>query len=179
MEISVEVIKELRELTSCGVIECKKALEEAKGDIKKAKEVLQKRGLEIAAKKASRAANQGRVEAYIHHGNKIGVLAEVNCETDFVARNEEFIRFAKDVAMQIAATDPRYLNKEDVPADVLVDMNDKQKADFIKVNCLLNQPFIKDDKFTIQDYLTSIVAKIGENILVRRFVRYRLGEDEK
>lgn len=179
MSVSIEMIKQLRELTSASVLDCKSALDQAKGDIHAAAESLKKKGLEIAAKKASRAANQGRIEAYIHHGNKIGVLVEVNCETDFVARNEEFIRFSKDVAMQIAATDPRYLNKEEVPAAVLEDMSDKQKADFIKVNCLMNQPFIKNDKLTIQDYLTSIVAKIGENILVRRYVRYRLGEDEK
>ncbi|HQP91500.1 MAG TPA: elongation factor Ts [Candidatus Omnitrophota bacterium] len=179
MAVSIEMIKELRELTSASVSDCKAALDEARGDLHKAAELIKKRGLEIAAKKSSRAANQGRVESYIHHGNKIGVLVEVNCETDFVARNEEFICFTKDVALQITATDPRYLKKEDVPADVLVDMNDKQKADFFKVNCLLSQPFIKDDKLTIQDYLTSIVAKIGENIIVRRFVRFRLGEDEK
>ncbi|MBI5872623.1 MAG: elongation factor Ts [Candidatus Omnitrophica bacterium] len=179
MSVSIELIKQLRELTSASVSDCKTAIDQAKGDIHTAAEILKKRGLEIAAKKASRAANQGRVEAYIHHGNKIGVLVEVNCETDFVARNEEFIRFSKDVAMQIAATDPRYLKKEDVPADVVADMSDKQKSDFFKVNCLLSQPFIKDDKVAIQDYLTSIVAKIGENILVRRYERYRLGEDEK
>ncbi len=179
MAVSIEMIKQLRELTSASVSDCKVALDDAKGDFHKAAELLKKRGLEIAAKKASRTANQGRVEAYVHHGNKIGVLLEVNCETDFVARNDEFVRFTKDVAMQIAATDPRYLKKEDVPADVLSDLNDKQKADFVKVNCLLSQPFIKDDKVTIQDYLTSIVAKIGENIVVRRFVCFRLGEDEK
>ncbi len=179
MSVSIELIKELRELTSAAVSDCKSALDDAKGDIKAAAELLKKRGLEIAAKKSTRAANQGKIEAYIHHGNKIGVLVEINCETDFVARNEEFIRFAKDVAMQIAATDPRYLKKEDVPSEVLADTNDKQKADFFKVNCLLDQPFIKNDKLTIQEYLTSIVAKIGENIIVRRFVRYRLGEDEK
>jgi elongation factor Ts len=179
MAVSIEMIKQLRELTSASVLDCKSALDQAKGDFYAAADFLKKRGLEIAAKKAARAANQGRVEAYIHHGNKIGVLVEINCETDFVGRNEEFVRFSKDVAMQIAATGPRYLKKEDVPADVLADANDKQKADFFKANCLLSQPFIKDEKTTLQDYLTSIVAKIGENIVVRRFVRYHLGEDEK
>jgi len=179
MAVSIEMIKQLRELTSASVSDCKVALDDAKGDFHKAAELIKKRGLEIAAKKSTRAANQGRVEAYIHHGNKIGVIVEVNCETDFVGRNEEFVRFTKDVAMQIAATDPRYLKKEDVAAEVLADMSDKQKADFFKVNCLMNQPFIKNDKLTIQDYLTVIVAKIGENIVVRRFVRFRLGEDEK
>ncbi|OIO36034.1 MAG: hypothetical protein AUJ74_04220 [Candidatus Omnitrophica bacterium CG1_02_44_16] len=179
MAVPIEIIKQLRELTSASVSDCKKALDDAKGDIHKASDLLKKRGLEIAAKKATRAANQGRVEAYIHHGSKIGVLVEVNSETDFVARNEEFIRFTKDVAMQIAATDPRYLKKEDVPSDALADLNDKQKNDFFKVNCLLSQPFIKDDKLSIGEYLTNIIAKIGENIVVRRFSRFRLGEDEK
>lgn len=179
MAVSIEIIKQLRELTQASVSDCKAALDDAKGDFKTASELLKKRGLEIAAKKASRTANQGRIEGYLHHGNKIGVLLEVNCETDFVARNEEFIRFTKDVAMQITATDPRYLRKEDVPADVLADLNDKQKNDFFKANCLMSQPFIKDDKVTIHDYLTGIVAKIGENIVVRRYCRYKLGEDEK
>ncbi len=179
MAVSIEIIKQLRELTLASVSDCKAALDEAKGDLKAASEILKKRGLEIAAKKASRAANQGRVEAYVHHGNKIGVLLEVNCETDFVARNEEFIRFTKDVAMQIAATEPKHLKAEDVPSDVIGDFNDQQKQDYYKVHCLLSQPFIKDPKVSIQDYLTSIVAKIGENIVVRRFCRFKLGEDER
>jgi elongation factor Ts len=172
MQVSIEVIKELRELTSASVSDCKTALMDAQGDLHKAAELLKKRGLEIAAKKASRAANQGRIETYIHHGNKMGVLVEINCETDFVARNEEFIGFAKDVAMQIAACSPKYVKSEDVPADELKDMNDKQKSDFFKVTCLMNQPFIKDDKMTIKDYLTSLVAKLGENIVVKRYCRY-------
>ncbi len=179
MAVSIELVKQLRDLTSASVRDCKAALDESKGDLHRASEILKKRGLEIAAKKATRAAHQGRIEAYIHHGNKLGVLVEINCETDFVARNDEFIAFAKDVSMQIAATAPRYLKKEEVPADVVADLNDKQKQDFFKVNCLLSQPFIKDEKTTIQDYLTSIIAKIGENIVVRRFARFKLGEDEK
>ena len=179
MAVSIELIKQLRDLTSASVSDCKSALDEAKGDLHLASEILKKKGLEIAAKKASRVAKQGRIEAYIHHGNKLGVFVEVNCETDFVARNEEFISFAKDVAMQIAATAPRYLKKEDVPADVVADLNEKQRSDFFKVNCLLQQPFIKDEKVTIQDYLTSLIAKIGENIVIRRFSRFKLGEDEK
>ena len=176
MAVSIELIKELRELTSASVADCKKALDEAKGDIRRAAEFLKIRGLEIAAKKASRAANQGRIEAYIHHGNKIGSLVEINCETDFVARNEEFVRFTKDVAMQIVATGPRYLKKEDIASDVLADMDEKQKGDFYKVNCILDQPFIKDEKVTMKDYLTSLVAKLGENIIVRRFSRFKIGE---
>ena len=175
--ISVETIKELREMTSCGVNDCKKALEEAKGDLKKAKEILLKRGIEIAAKKESRQAKEGRVEAYVHMGNKIAVLVEVNCETDFVAKNEDFCRFAKDVAMQIAATNPKYIREKDVPANVLAAAENKKQ--FVVENCLLNQPFIKDQGQTIQDYLNSIIAKIGENILVSRFARYKVGEFEQ
>src|SRR3989338_3747779 len=162
MGASLDGIKELREMTSCGVIECKKALEEAKGNLQKAKEILQKRGLEIAAKKSSRVAKEGRIESYIHLGSKIGVLLEVNCETDFVARNEDFCRFAKDVAMQIAAANPKYLKREDIPAEVLKKAENQE--DFIKSSCLLEQVFIKDADMTIKDYLASLVAKIGENI---------------
>ncbi len=176
MAVAIEVIKQLRELTSASVADCKKALDEAKGDLKGAAEVLKKRGLEIAAKKASRVANQGRIEGYVHNGNKIGVLVEVNCETDFVARNEEFIRFCKDVAMQVTASDPKFLKAEDVPAEQVKGLDDKAKKDYIKSHCLLSQPFIKDEKLTIQDYLTQSIAKIGENIVIRRFIRYKVGE---
>jgi len=174
MKISVELIKELREITSSSVAHCKKALEETGGDIKKAAVLLRKQGLEIAAKKQSRAAKEGRVEAYVHHGNKIGVLLEINCESDFVARNEDFVQFSKDVAMQIAATSPLYLKKDDVPAEVLE--NEKSKEDFYKNHCLLEQPFVKDPAININDYLGSIVAKLGENIVIRRFIRYKIGE---
>jgi elongation factor Ts len=174
MKISIDLIKELREITSSSVAHCKKALEDSKGDIKKAAVLLRKQGLEIAAKKQSRAAKEGRVEAYVHHGNKIGVLLEVGCESDFVARNDGFIQFTKDLTMQIAATSPLYLKKEDVPAEVLE--NEKSKEDFYKNHCLLEQPFVKDPSITIKDYLGSIVAKIGENIIIRRFMRYKIGE---
>jgi len=174
MKISVDLIKELREITSSSVAHCKKALEETKGDIKMAAVLLRKQGLEIAAKKQARAAKEGRIEAYVHHGNKIGVLLEVNCESDFVARNEDFARFTKDVAMQIAATSPLYLKKEDVPAEVLE--NEKNREDFYKNHCLLEQVFVKDPSITINDYLGSIVAKVGENIVIRRFIRYKIGE---
>lgn len=174
MEISKELIQQLRQETSCGVMDCRKALIESKGDFKKAKEVLIKRGLEIAAKKADRVANQGRIESYVHLGNKIGVLLEVNCETDFVARNEDFCRFTKDVAMQIAAAEPKYLKKEEVSKEDIAECKDKE--DFYKKNCLMEQVFIKDPSLTIKDYLASLVAKIGENIVIRRFARYKLGE---
>ncbi len=145
-------IKRLREETSCGVIDCKKALEEAGGDMSKAKDLLRKRGLEMAAKKSDRVAKEGRVEAYIHHGNKIGVIVEVNCETDFVARSEDFRAFTRDVAMHIAAMDPA------------------------NVQALLAQPFVKDAGKTIQDLLNELVAKIGENTMIGRFARFKIGE---
>lgn len=178
MAISIELIKELRVLTSASVSDCKKALDEAKGDLRLAAEILKKMGLAIAAKKAGRAAHNGRIEAYVHLGNKIGAMVEVNCETDFVARNEEFIRFCKDVSMQIAATEPKYLKVEDVPSDIIRTFKDQEKQDYYKVHCLLHQPFIKDPKVSIQDCLTSLIAKIGENIVIRRFSRFKLGEAE-
>lgn len=174
MNIPLESIKELREITSASILECKKALQEAGGDIQKAIELLRKRGLEIAAAKHNRVAREGRIEAYVHLGNKIGVLLEVDCETDFVARNSDFCQFAKDIAMQIAACNPAYIKKEDVPAQIIEAEKDKEQ--FYKEHCLLEQAFIKDPNFTIKDYLGSLIAKVGENILIRRFVRYRVGE---
>ena len=176
MEITVDTIKELREMTSCGVIECKNALEEAGGDMDKAKKILQRRGLELAAKKGGRSAKEGRIEVYIHQGAKIGVMVEVNCETDFVARNEDFCRFTKDIAMHIAATSPKYVRKEDIPEDVLADEKDKEA--FIKEKCLLEQPFVKDTKKTIQDCINVLIASIGENIFINRFIRYKVNEVE-
>ena len=176
MSVSVDHIKELREQTSCGVIECKKALEQSKGNIEKAKALLRQRGLEIAAKKGSRAAKEGRVEAYVHLGSKIGVRVEVNCETDFVARSADFCQFTKDLAMHIAAMAPRYIKQEDIPEEIM-----KQEVNrdvFVREQCLLAQPFVKDPQITIQEYLNSVIAKIGENILVSRFARYKVGEAE-
>ena len=170
MVYTAEDIKSLREETGCGVIDCKKALEESNGNRDKAKELLRKRGLEMALKKSDREAKEGRVESYIHNGSKIGVIVEVNCETDFVGRSQDFITFSKDVAMHIAAMSPRYIKKEDVPADVLA------KEPDVKQYCLLQQPFVKDASKSIQDYLNELVAKIGENIRVGRFVRYKVGE---
>ena len=174
--ISPEDIRKLRELTGCGIMECKKALEKSDGDFKKAQEILREVGLQMAAKKEGRVAKEGKVEAYIHLGAKIGVLLELNCETDFVARSEDFCQFAKDVAMQIAFSAPKYIKKSDVPADVLKVQED-QKA-FVQQQCLLEQPFIKDQGKTIQDYLNELVAKIGENIVIGRFIRYKVGEVE-
>ena len=161
-------------MSSASVSDCKKALEEAKGSLEEAILLLRKRGLEIAASKQDRKTKEGRIEAYVHLGNKIGVLLEVNCETDFVARNEDFCQFTKDVAMQIAASSPLYISKEDVPKGVLKEY--KEPQDFYKQHCLLEQPFIKDLNITIKDYLASLIAKIGENIVIRRFTRYKVGE---
>ena len=168
--MSLDLIKELREDTNCGIIDCKKALEKAGGDLKKAKEILREKGLQMALKKASRAANEGRVEAYIHNGSKIGVIVEVNCETDFVARNESFMQFSKDLAMHIAAMAPKYIKKDDVPADVLASGVD------VAAVCLLEQPFVKESSKSVQDLLNELVAKIGENIVIGRFTRYKIGE---
>ena len=168
--MSLNAIKELRELTNCGIVDCKKALEQAGGDLKKAKELLREKGLQMALKKASRVANQGRIEAYVHNGNKIGVLVEVNCETDFVARNEAFMQFSKDLAMHIAAMAPVYVKKDDVPADIMAGGADAAAL------CVLEQPFVKDPSKTIQDLLNELIAKIGENIVIGRFVRYKIGE---
>jgi len=176
MGTSVDAIKELREMTSCGVIECKKALEEAKGDFDKAKKILQQRGLEVAAKKSGRVAKEGRIEAYVHPGNKMAVIVEVNCESDFVARNSDFIQFAKDVAMHIAAMNPKYIKETDIPADFFEGVPDKKT--FVKEQCLMNQAFVKDTSKTVQDYLNEIVAKIGENMFVSRFMRYKVGQRE-
>jgi len=174
MGISVDMIKELRNTTGVSIAYCKKALEDSGGDMRKAVELLRKRGLEIAAEKQGRLAREGRIEAYVHLGNKIGVLLEVGCETDFVAKNSDFCQFTKDIAMQITASRPLYIKREDVPREVIKQEEDKER--FYKDNCLLEQVFVKDPSITVKDYLGSLVAKVGENIVIRRFVRYRVGE---
>ncbi|MGE0267736.1 MAG: translation elongation factor Ts [Candidatus Omnitrophota bacterium] len=176
MAITAEDIKELREMTSCGVMECKKALEETNGNLEKAKEVLKKRGLELAAKKGSRLASEGRIETYIHAGAKIGVIVEVNCETDFVAKNADFMAFTRDLAMHIAALNPKYVRREDIPQNILDEQKDQ--AAYIKESVLLEQPFVKDPKTSIQEKVNSLIASIGENIFVRRFIRYKVNEVE-
>ena len=173
MGISVELIKELRDTTGVSIAHCKKALEESKGDIKKAVTLLRKRGLEVAKEKQGRLAKEGRIEAYVHMGNKVGVLLEVNCETDFVAKNADFCKFTKEIAMHITACNPTYLKREDVPKDILKEEKDKEQ--FYKDSCLLEQPFVKDPGMTINDLLGSLLAKFGENISIRRFIRYKVG----
>jgi elongation factor Ts len=191
------MVKELREKTGAGMMDCKKALAEAGGDFAKAEDVLRKKGLSAAAKKSSRAATEGAVASYIHMGGKIGVLVEVNCETDFVARTEGFQTLVKDVAMQIAAVAPQWVRREDVPPEVVAkeieiakaQMRDQKKPEailekiaqgkvekFYEQACLLDQPFVKDDKKKVKDVVTEAIAKIGENIQIRRFSRFVLGE---
>ena len=174
MEVTVDRIKELRNMTSASIAQCKKALEESKGDIQAAARLLRQRGLEIAMKSQGSKAREGRIESYVHLGNKIGGLLEVNCDTEFVARNEAFIQFTRDISMQIAACNPGYLKKEDGPADTLKE--EKNKEEFYKQHCLLEQAFVKDPALAVKDCLGSLVTKLGENISIRRFVRYKIGE---
>jgi len=196
MANELDQIKRLREKTSAGMMDCKRALLEADGDMDKAIDVLRKKGIALAAKRASRSANQGIVTSYIHMNNKIGVLLEVNCETDFVAKNDMFQKFVKDISMQVAASAPTYLKTEDVPEEVvekekeIIKEQYKNKPEqamekiveggikkFYAESCLLQQPFIKDPSVVIQDLLTDTIAKTGENIIIRRFTRYQLGEE--
>ncbi len=186
-------IVKLRELTGAGIVDCKDALTEAKGDLKAAQEIIRRKGLDIAKKKSTREAKEGTIASYIH-GNKLGVMVEINCESDFVARNESFQEFCKNVAMQIAAGHPLYVSAQDIPAADL----EKEKSNFAaeikdkpapvqekilqgKLSkryeeiCLLNQKYIKDDSKTVQDYLNETIARTGENIIIRRFVRFELG----
>lgn len=192
--VESDKIKELRERTGVGILECKNALGESKGDIDKACEILRKKGIAKALAKAGREAREGVVTSYIHPGSRLGVLVEVNCETDFVARTSEFRELVKDISMQIAAADPQYISSEDIPREII----DKEKEicraglgnkpekileniikgkleKFYAQVCLLRQPFIKDEKMTVEDYIKSFIAKLGENILVKRFTRYALG----
>jgi len=196
-KVDLELIKELRRRTAAGFSDCKKALEEADGDIEKAVDILRKRGLAIAAKRAGKETAEGVVAAYIHSNKKIGVLVEVNCETDFVARTDEFQQFAHDVAMQIAATNPIAISREQVPADVLErekkiyeeQLKESGKPEhiipkiiegklekFYKENVLLEQNFIKNPEITIQDLLNELIAKTGEKIVIKRFCRFQIGE---
>ena len=171
MEISATMVKELRDKTSAGVMECKRALQACDGNIQKATEMLRDQGLAKAAKKSERVALQGVVEPYIHAGGRIGVLVELNCETDFVARMPEFRALAHDIAMQVAATNPQYLAVADVPETVKQENSTKGVEDM----CLLSQAYIRQPDLTIEKLITEKVATIGENILVGRFVRFELG----
>jgi len=194
MAITVDMVKELRERTGAGVLDCRNALQEVGGDFDKAATLLRKKGLAIAAKKAEREAKEGLVEAYIHGGGRLGVLLELNCETDFVARTADFRGLAHDLAMQVAATNPQYLTPQDIPTDVLEGQRRREREQvegdkpeevverilegklkkYYQEVCLLEQPFIKDEGVSIRELMTAKIAKLGENIKVRRFARFEL-----
>jgi elongation factor Ts len=195
-QIDSKHVKNLREKTGAGMMDCKVALQEANGDMTEAEKILRKKGITVAGKKAGRTANEGCIASYIHHGSKLGVLVEVNCETDFVARNESFREFVKDVTQHIAAANPSYVKREDVPATVIesekeiyaAQVKDKptqavekiiagKLEKFFSTVCLLEQPFVKNPEITIQDHLTAKIAQLGENMVIRRFVRWQLGEE--
>lgn len=200
MTIGMDLVKELRERTGAGMLDCKNALEKTNGDINKAIELLREKGLATAQKRSSKVASQGTIGSYIHMNGKIGVLLEVNCETDFVAKTEDFQKFVHEVAMQIAATNPRYVKREDVPEEVIAkekeiyakQLEEQKKPPqviekivlgkmekFFEEVCLLDQPYIRDDKRKVNDLLKDLIARLGENIVVRRFARFQLGEISK
>ncbi|HDI60171.1 MAG TPA: translation elongation factor Ts [Desulfobacteraceae bacterium] len=195
--ISAAMVKELRAKTGAGMMDCKEALGACDGDMDKAVDYLRKKGLATAAKRAGRALSEGIVQSYIHTGGKLGVMVEINCETDFVARNEDFQAFAKNIAMHIAATNPVGIRAEDVPQEVVerekeiyraqaLEMGKPEKmvdkiaegklSKFFKENCLMDQAYVKNPEITVADYLNELIAKIGENITIKRFVRYQIGE---
>lgn len=197
MAITSEMVKELRQATGAGVLNCKKALEASNGDLDEAVEYLREKGLAAAAKRASRAASDGVISVYVHHGSRIAAMVELNCETDFVARTKEFQALAHDLAMQVAATQPQYITRENVPPEVIetekqiyrAQMANQNKPEHIldriiegkleklyQGDCLLEQPFIKDEDLTVDDLIKNAIARIGENIVLRRFVRYEIGE---
>ena len=196
--ISATLVKELREKTGAGMMDCKQALVECDADMDKAVDFLRKKGLATAQKRAGRAMTEGTVHSYIHMGGKLGVMVEVNCETDFVAKNEDFLNFAKNIAMHIAATNPLGIRPEDVseeiinrekeiyqaqalemgkPENVVPKIVEGKMNKFFKDNCLLNQPYVRDPELSVEDLLNELIAKIGENISIRRFVRFQTGED--
>jgi len=195
--ISAAMVKQLREKTGAGMMDCKNALSEVNGDIEKAIEHLRKKGLATAQKRAGRALSEGIIQSYIHMNGKLGVLVEVNCETDFVAKNEDFQEFTKNIAMHIAATNPLGITAEDISPEIIekekeiyraqaLDMGKPENVvdkiiegklnKFYEENCLLNQPYVRDTDISITDLLNELIAKIGENISIKRFVRYQIGE---
>jgi len=198
MTITAEQVRQLREKTGAGMMECKKALSEAQGDIEKAIDVLRRAGNERMAGRTGRAASEGLVDAYVHPGNRVGVLIEVNCETDFVARTPEFAELTRNLAMQVAAAGAEYVRREDVPAErvakereiyaaqmegqkkppaILEKIVDGKLEKFYAEVCLLEQPYIRDDKVKVRDLVTKLVQKMGENIKVGRFARFEIGQD--
>jgi elongation factor Ts len=196
-QVTAAMVKEIREITGAGMLDCKKALDEANGDLEKAKVILREKGLAAAAKKGDRVATEGVVESYIHGGGRIGVLVEVNCETDFVAKTDQFRELVRDIAMHIAAANPKYIRREEVdaselekereilrnqalnegkPEKIVDKMVEGRIGKFYEENCLLEQSYVKDQDKTIQTLLHEKIGTIGENISIRRFVRYELGE---
>ena len=198
MAITADQVKQLRDRTGAGMMECKKALAETSGDVEKAVDVLRKSGAAKAESRSGRSAKEGRVEAYIHPGSRVGVLIEVNCETDFVARTDEFGELVRNLAMQVAAAGAEYVRREEVPAErvarekeilmaqsegsgkpaaIVEKMVEGRLSKFLAEICLMEQPYIRDDKTTVDDLVKAAIAKTGENIVVRRFSRFRLGQD--
>ena len=198
MQITADLVKQLRDMTGAGMMECKRALASAGGDVDQAVDVLRKSGAAKAEKQAARAANEGRIDSYIHPGHRVGVLIEVNCETDFVARTPEFEELARNIAMQIAAADPEFVRRQDVPTErvakekeiIAAQLGDHGKpaaivekivegklAKFFAEVCLMEQAYVRDDKKTVGDVVQDAAAKMGENIVVRRFSRFRLGQE--
>ncbi|HVM60129.1 MAG TPA: translation elongation factor Ts [Verrucomicrobiae bacterium] len=194
--IDPKIVKTLREKTGAGMMDCKQALQEAGGNMDEAEKILRKKGINTANKKAMRAAKEGCIASYIHHGSKLGVLVEVNCETDFVARNEGFRELVKDITQHIAAANPSYVRREDVPAAVVESEKEIYRAQvkdkpapaiekivagklekFYSTVCLLEQPFVKNPEITIKDHVTAKIAQLGENIVIRRFIRWQVGEE--
>lgn len=199
MKITSQMVKDLRDKTSAGMMDCKKALSETEGDMEKAVDLLRQKGLAVAAKRAGRATSEGTIATYIHAGGKLGVMVEVGCETDFVAKNESFIEFARDIAMHVAAASPVGVTREEIPEDIVAREKDiyiQQALDsgkpeaivekmvsgkldkFIGEICLLEQKFVKDPDLTIQDKLNELVASMGENISIKRFSRFQVGSDD-
>lgn len=199
MEITSAMVRELRERTGLGIMDCKSALAETKGDMEEAIVVLRKRGLKLAEKRSGRSTSEGIIGSYVHAGGKIGVLIEVNCESDFVAKNEQFQTLVKDLAMHVAAADPRFISKEDVtpavlekereiireqmlssgkPKDVVDKIVEGKLQSFYSEVCLLEQPFVKEQSQKVRDMLAAFIAKCGENVTIRRMVRYRMGESQ-
>lgn len=197
--MDIDKVKKLRAETLVGIVECKKALEESKGDLEEAKRILRRKGIKIAQKKSTEVTNQGLITSYIHHNGRVGALVEIHCQSDFVAKNDQFQQFAKDVAMHIAASSPRWISPEEVPQKVLEEekriLTEQAKREgkpehivekivqgrmkkFYSEFCLLDQPYIRDEEKTIREYLQQMIARLGENIRVHRFVRFELGVEE-
>jgi elongation factor Ts len=198
MEITADMVKELRLKTGAGIIDCRNALREADGDLAKAVDILREKGLAAALKKMGREAKEGAIEAYIHHDAKLGVMVELNCETDFVARTPEFKALARELCLQIAAESPQFIQREDVPAEVLEKEKEiyKKQAlqegkeekviekiaesrveNFFRTSCLMEMPYVRDPQKTVGDLMKELIVKVGENVRVRRFVRFKLGEE--